>query len=480
MRPTGRLLMSVLTLTLLASATAAFASGQQALVVADVGSTVVSDHELDEVERHATAGVDFITVRLANGQTVEALRSSLASEASVQAVDEIFDTELLPAGDAAVPEVEDLVSASDSAGLATSPCLGQYLADDPWAGWAEQNAIALMHVHEAQARAGHCGDGVTVAVIDTGVDADHPLLAGAVLSGYDFLVEEQSFSPEWSALDASLVAIVEEEMRARASASLVAIVEQSAREIAQSSTQVNASLVAIVETGNISVFLAQQDVETLEEFDLPPLFGHGTMVAGLVRLVAPGAQIMPLRAFDGFGIGDSTDVVRAIYYAVDHGADVINMSFSMDRQSPAVGKALRYARDHGVVVVAAAGNRSSNEQTFPASDSRVVGVASSDDDDLLAEFSNFGPNNADLTAPGVALVSSYPGGLYAAGWGTSFSTPLVSGTAALLRFGLPDDATTHRDTIEDLLNGVEFVGLQGEVLTGGRLDVEGAVLQSLD
>lgn len=452
-----------------------------ALVIAEDGSQAETDYGLDAVDQYATGAGTMLVVELNPGQSANSLRQAAAGDPNIIAVDDVFLSSLGPTIDSGSGLLDELPGAGDASGLVSSPCLDRYFEDGSWGGWAEQTASTLTHIREAQMDAGHCGEGVTVALIDTGVDAQHPLLAGSVVSGYDFLANSNSSSAEWSGLGGTSITIVESSLRATASGSYTAIVESSPQQIAfESNGTVSGSYTCIIESGTFVVLLSEDQADEFQALDLPPRFGHGTMVAGLIRLVAPGAEIMPLRAFDAFGFGASSDIVRAIYYAVDHGADVINMSFSMERHSPAVSAALRYARDHGVVVAAAAGNRSSNDLTYPASDSRVIGVASSNLSDVLADFSNFGPNNADLVAPGVALISSYPGGHFAAGWGTSFSTPLVAGAAALLRFGQPDDATTHRDTVEKLLTGVEFVGLQGQVLTGGRLDVEGAVLQSLD
>lgn len=470
-------LLAWVVLCLASVGVAAAASGQAVVVAAD-GDRARLDHGLVVAESYQSAEDSVLVVDLTHGQTVASLRKALSADANIHAVGEVFLASIEP------PTVLDpslssqhLADAGDAAGIATSPCLDTHVAGDAWAGWAGQTAALLTRVRMAQDAAGHCGEGVTVAVIDTGVDASHPLLEGGVLPGYDFIADQQSLVTEWSALGGSQIAIVENNLRAAATGSQIAIVENSMRKIVQSAG-VDGSQIAIVEAGSISVLLAQQDVEAFEDLGLPPLFGHGTMVSGLIRLVAPGARILPLRVFDGYGNADSDDIVRAVYYAVDHGADVINMSFSMERLTPDLSAALRYARKHGVVVAAAAGNRSSNDYTYPAADPAVVGVAASDLADDLADFSNWGSHNADLVAPGVALVSTYPGGLFAAGWGTSFSTPLVSGTAALLRRDMPDDWDTYQDVVADLLAGVALVDLSGEVFTSGRLDAYGAVAEA--
>ena len=102
-------------------------------------------------------------------------------------------------------------------------------------------------------------------------------------------------------------------------------------------------------------FLDQSTVAFLDG-KLPAAFGHGTMVAGLVHLVAPTAKIMPLKAFRADGTSRVLDIVRAVYYAADHGATVINMSFSLSGSSPELAEALEYATSRKVICVASAGN----------------------------------------------------------------------------------------------------------------------------
>jgi subtilisin family serine protease len=156
------------------------------------------------------------------------------------------------------------------------------------------------------------------------------------------------------------------------------------------------------------------------------------MVAGLVRLVAPTAKIMPLTVFGADGKGDLYDVVRAIYYAVDHGATVINMSFSLEQWSKELVRALNYAADHNVVCVASAGNGGQETMVFPAGFRGVISVGSTDSQNHRSLFSNYGKAAVRLFAPGEGLVTSFPGNRYALVSGTSFSTALVSGAAALV------------------------------------------------
>ena len=102
--------------------------------------------------------------------------------------------------------------------------------------------------------------------------------------------------------------------------------------------------------------LDQSTTEVLDQNPPPAAFGHGTMTAGLVHLVAPQSSLMPLRAFAGNGTATVSAVVQAIYYAIDNGADVINMSFSSTQSSSTLQQAVQYAYQKGVVCVAAVGN----------------------------------------------------------------------------------------------------------------------------
>src|SRR5256884_3745784 len=162
-------------------------------------------------------------------------------------------------------------------------------------------------------------------------------------------------------------------------------------------------------------------------------FGHGTMTSGLVHLVAPKAKILPLKAFSAKGTGYLSNIIAALYYAVQNHANVVNMSFDLSSSSSALNRAVSYANKAGVVLVAAAGNENTSAPVYPAAmKGNVVGIASTTDWDTRSSFSNYGPADVWLAAPGEYVVSTYPGGTYASESGTSFSSPLVAGTVALL------------------------------------------------
>jgi subtilisin family serine protease len=173
------------------------------------------------------------------------------------------------------------------------------------------------------------------------------------------------------------------------------------------------------------------------------------------------------------------DVANAIYYAVDNGASVINMSFgksySPDRQI--VEKAIRYAEKKDVLIVHAAGNDAENKDVimnYPTRQfirgnretSNMVEVAASSrnlDDQLPAKFTNYGKSTVDLFAPGVAVYSTMPENQYKASSGTSMASPVVAGVAALLRSYFPE--LTAKDTREVLMQSV--VPYEGEVYLPG-------------
>jgi subtilisin family serine protease len=267
--------------------------------------------------------------------------------------------------------------------------------------YREQWAPTALRLAEAHAQSQ--GDGVRVAVLDTGVDPTHPALAGRLLPGRDFIDGDSDPREEGG-------------------------------------------------PGNAG-------------------FGHGTHVAGLVALAAPGAKIMPVRVLDPEGRGDVWMLADALLYAIDpdgnpataDGAQVINMSLgTLDRTrildtvmtlstcsipkpgaKPATdfsdpgfdADKARCAAGPGAVIVAAAGNEgNARAKEYPAAEG-VYGLApmgASADTHRFADFSNTG-SWVDMAAPGDHITSSVPGGLYGTWSGTSMAAPLAAGVAALVR-----------------------------------------------
>jgi subtilisin family serine protease len=269
-----------------------------------------------------------------------------------------------------------------------------------WKGYLDQPATSIVKMTETQDAFHVSGSGV-VAIIDTGVDPLHPALAPVLLPGYDF-VDNTNGADERGDLSHSTVAVLDGG--------------------GGTPEYVSPWTAAVVSPAGAAALNTSQYAA----------FGHGTMVAGIVHLVAPTAKILPLKAFSADGTGYASNVIRAIYFATAQGSKVVNMSFSFSSSLSAMSAAVRYAKSRGVICVAAAGNEGEEIRVYPASYSQVMGVASTSNSDTLSSFSNYGPQVVWVGAPGENIVSTYPFATYASSSGTSFSTPFVSGTAALL------------------------------------------------
>jgi subtilisin family serine protease len=172
--------------------------------------------------------------------------------------------------------------------------------------------------------------------------------------------------------------------------------------------------------------------------------GHGTHVAGIVAAedngigvigVAPDATIMPVRVLDDVGAGWASQIAKGIRYAVDNGADVINMSLGGYFFSSLMRDAVEYAHDNDVTVVAAAGNEFIYSlESFPAGYPSVISVAAAERESLgetKTWWSNWG--NVDFLAPGEEVLSTIPDGNYARFSGTSMASPQVAGAVALIK-----------------------------------------------
>ena len=254
------------------------------------------------------------------------------------------------------------------------PALSRPVADLPWSQqrYAPDRLVPLA-----------AGTGVTVAVIDSGVDARHPQLRGKVVRGADFLDPSGDGATD--------------------------------------------------------------------------CVGHGTAVASIIaaearrgvqfRGLAPRARILPVRVSEQWMINGrevgrtvtAAEFARAIRWAVDRGADVLNLSVVLYEDDPAVRSAVRYALDRDVVVVAAVGNLhdNGNPAPYPAAYPGVLGVGAIGPDGARAPFSQVG-SYVDVVAPGSDVLAAAPGGGHGRHSGTSYAVPFVSATAALVRGYRPD------------------------------------------
>ncbi|GAA1597050.1 S8 family peptidase [Actinoplanes couchii] len=247
------------------------------------------------------------------------------------------------------------------------------LGSDPYR--PQQWDFAKMRVSDAWTRS--TGTGVTVAVIDTGVDANHPDLRGTVLPGYDATVRKAGVSRDGNG----------------------------------HGTHVAGTIAAL--TGN--------DVG--------------------ISAVAPDARILPVKVLSDSGSGNMSDTATGIVWAADNGAQVINMSLGGTTRVTAVSTAIAYARSRGVTVVAAAGNEraAGSPASYPGADAGVIAVAATDAADKVAPYSNAG-SYVDVAAPGSSILSTYPtalGAQYRSLSGTSMAAPHVAAAAALLKSTQP-------------------------------------------
>ncbi|MFQ5859174.1 MAG: S8 family serine peptidase [Anaerolineae bacterium] len=243
-------------------------------------------------------------------------------------------------------------------------------------GYYDQWAVAT--IQAARAHPYSTGAGVIVAVLDTGVDLDHPALVDRLVPGYDFVGMDSDPSDAPNGLDDDSDGLVDEGT------------------------------------------------------------GHGSHVAGIVALVAPGANIMPVRVLNSDGIGTYYEIAQGIVYAADHGARVLNLSLTAPHNAASLEAALEYAFGRGCVIVAAAGNGGgAGPAPYPAAYKRgddlyVIAVGASDRQAQVASFSATDPDVVDVYAPGVDIYSTYYDGGYAWWSGTSMAAPFVAGEAALL------------------------------------------------
>lgn len=169
--------------------------------------------------------------------------------------------------------------------------------------------------------------------------------------------------------------------------------------------------------------------------------GHGTHVAGTVAAinngygvvgVSPKTKILPVKVLDSDGVGSMRDVANGIYWAVDHGAEILTMSLGSPNASRLVEKAIEYANNNNVTVFCAAGNSGNHvDVMYPAKFIKTISIGAISRNLSISNFSCTG-NSIDFVAPGEDIISCVPGNGYASMSGTSMATPYAVGCAALL------------------------------------------------
>ncbi len=273
-----------------------------------------------------------------------------------------------------------------------------------------QPALALANVPAPAA--GVTGDGMVVAVMDTGVDPFHPALRHAIVTGGLDLVD-----------------------------------------------------------GDTQPWETRDGVDEDGDGDVDEAAGHGTFVASIVRLIAPGARILPYRVLDDDGGGTAYELAVALADAIERRVDVINLSLTYHDRSRAVDELLVRAAEAGIVVVAAAGNDGEAALPFPATDGHVIAVGALDaDGTALAAFSD-GQGAGIMAAPGTDVYGALDQETFGTSTGTSMAAPFVAAAAAL---ALEADPTLDPAVLATVFEGVA-VPLPPESGGGLRLNIAAAL-----
>jgi hypothetical protein len=302
-------------------------------------------------------------------------------------------------------------------------------------GYVNQPAAQIIRVAQAHNVFNVSGAGI-VADIDTGVDPNHPAMQGVLLAGYDFTRNQ----PGGSELN----------------------------DISLSAPPPCPTCAAAYVNQHTAAMLDQHTAAMLDGSQYAA-FGHGTMVMGVIHLIAPTAKLLPLKSFTANGNGSLSNIIAAIYYAVQNHSNVINMSFDLTSSSTELSNAINYANSHNVIMAASSGNDGKQEMVYPAGLQNVMGVASTNNQDQRSTFSNYGNQIVWVAAPGEGVITTYPFATYAAGWGTSFSSPMVAGTASLL---VNMQSTTSENQASWAIAHAQWIGMN---MGNGRLDVYGSL-----
>ncbi len=313
-----------------------------------------------------------------------------------------------------------------------TPGDGEAFADVPWFGGQNEWNLNAINAPEAWAQ-GFTGEGIIAAVVDTGVDLTHPELLSSLwvnsgeIPGNGRDDDGNGFTDDTHGWD-----------------------------------------------------FANGDNRPSDQN------GHGTHVAGTIAAanngrgttgVAPGITIMPVQVLNADGSGSTTSVAAGIRYAVDNGADLINLSLGGGFSSE-IRSALEYAARHDVMVIAASGNRGATTPDYPAAHSaelaNVLSVEAHTANGTNATFSNGPGNSVQVAAPGVDIYSTLPGGRFGRMSGTSMATPHVTGLAALALSANPSLTATQLRQI--LVEGANR-SISGSTASGG-VNAAAAVAQA--
>jgi subtilisin family serine protease len=214
--------------------------------------------------------------------------------------------------------------------------------------------------------------------------------------------------------------------------------------------------------------------------DTHDVLGHGTAVAGTAAAISNNGigvsslawknPIMPLVVLDASDYASYSNIASAITYAVDHGVRVINVSIGGTSSSSTLQNAVNYAWSKGALVFASAMNKANSTPNYPAACANAIAVASTDSNDNRSSFSNYG-TWITISAPGSYIYTTNNGGGYGAWNGTSFSSPLTAGLAALVLS--VNSSLTNQQVRDIILQNADDLGTAGfdQYFGNGRINV---------
>ena len=310
-----------------------------------------------------TENGEFATVKLSNGLTVENVVKDKNNEDILEYISLDYQ--------ATISEVEEIVEEVEHTSRPN------YSVNDPY--YDKQTYLDYLNLNNVWSYTK--GDGITVAIIDTGIDTDHSEFVGRI-SEYSYNATEDKIVKDYFTEDGSYDwSLIEDEQ------------------------------------------------------------GHGTAVAGVIGAtmnnnegitgIAPNVNLLIIKAeCDEYGaFYNTSDLVFGLFYAIEQDVDVVNMSFGTYGLNP-FSEATKLTVDSDIICVSAAGNDSTAALTYPAADTNVIGVGALDDNSFeLASYSNYG-ENVDVVAPGTVYTTKNDG-TYQTITGTSFSSPIVAAIIAL-------------------------------------------------
>jgi serine protease len=369
----------------------------------------------------------------------------------------------------------------------------------------QAGGVAGVDVHAAQAWTVTTGSpGVVVALIDTGVDINHPELY------QNIWINQAEIPDQWftkaSAASKTFDKVVLKSQIKTAAPGVITFADLN--------NPVNAGLVwdvngdGRIDAADLLHPLAQggwqsgstKDGDTKHPDDFfgwnfvannnNPLDdnGHGTNVAGIIGAKGNNGvgvagldwqvQLQDLKVFDSRGFSSISEIVAAIDYSIQHGAKISNNSWSVGSDEPDLFAAIGRARSAGQIFVAAAGNGGSSTADTPAAyrtlEDNIVSVTAVDRTGALLGSANYGATTVTLAAPGVNILSTAPGGGYSTYTGTSQAVPFVTGTLALVWGQHPD--WTYKQVIAQVTSTTTTLSsLRGKTVTGGLVNAGAAL-----